>query len=105
MLKKESVLFRGRKEVSAFHYNPLYGMITIELEDGKEKISICDIEEALIKGKKRKELQLESVTVRKKKRGTGSERDFYYNIKLQFCNEFKILVRGNINIDNSHTAS
>ena len=104
MLKKERVLFRGRKEVSAFHYNPLYGMITIELEDGKEKICICDIKEALIKGKKRKELQLESVTVRKKKR-TGSERDFYYNIKLRFCNEFKILVRGNINIDNSHIAS
>ena len=104
MLKKERVLFRGRKEVSAFHYNPLYGMITIELEDGKEKICICDIKEALIKGKKMKELQLESVTVRKKKR-TDSERDFYYNIKLRFCNEFKILVRGNINIDNSHIAS
>ena len=104
MLKKESVLFRGRKEVSAFHYNPLYGMITIELEDGKEKICICDIKEALIKGKTRKELQLESVTVRKKKR-TDSERDFYYNIKLQFCNEFEILVRGNINIDNSHIVS
>lgn len=104
MLKKESVLFRGRREVSAFHYNPLYGMITIELEGGKEKIRICDIEEALIKGKKRRKLQLKSVTVRKKKR-TGSERDFYYNIKLRFCNEFKILVRGNINIDNSHIAS
>ena len=104
MLKKERVLFRGRKEVSAFHYNPLYGMITIELEDGKEKICICDIKEALIKGKKRRKLQLKSVTVRKKKR-TGSERDFYYNIKLQFCNEFEILVRGNINIDNSHIVS
>lgn len=104
MLKKESVLFLGRREVSAFHYNPLYGMITIELEGGKEKICICDIEEVFIKGKKRKELQLESIAVRKKKR-TGSERDFYYNIKLRFCNEFKILVRGNINIDNSHIAS
>ena len=104
MLKKESMLFRGRKKVSAFDYNPLYGMITIELEDGKEKICICDIEEVFIKGKKREELQLESITVRKKKR-TGSERDFYYNIKLQFCNEFKLLVRGNINIDNSYIAS
>ena len=103
-MKKERLLFRGRRKVSAFHYNPLYGMITIEFEDGKDKIFIFDIEESLIKGKKREELQLESITVRKKKR-TGSERDFYYNIKLQFCNEFKLLVRGNINIDNSYIAS
>ncbi len=104
-MKKERVLFRGRRKVSAFHYNPLYGMITIEFEDGKDKIFIFDIEESLIKGKKREELQLESITVRKKKRETSSGRDFYYNIKLQFCNAFKILVRGNISIGNGHLIS
>ena len=96
-MKKERVLLRSKRKVSAFDYNPLYGMITIEFEDGHDKIFIYDIEESFIKGKKREELQLESITVRKKRRGTSSERGFYYKIKLKFCNEFVILVRGNIN--------
>lgn len=72
MLRREKKIFQGKRKVAALNYNPLYGTLTIEL-------------------------QLESITVRKKKRGTGSEIDFYYNIKLQFCNAFIILVRGNIN--------
>lgn len=96
-MRREKKIFQGKRKVAALNYNPLYGTLTIEFQDGKDKIFISDMEESLIKGKKREELQLESITVRKKKRGTGSEIDFYYNIKLQFCNAFIILVRGNIN--------
>ena len=78
-MKKERVLLRSKRKVSAFDYNPLYGMITIEFEDGHDKIFIYDIEESFIKGKKREELQLESITVRKK----------------------RILVRGNINTNDN----
>lgn len=46
------MLLRSKRKVSAFDYNPLYGMITIEFEDGHDKIFIYDIEESFIKGKK-----------------------------------------------------
>ena len=100
-MRRKKKIFQGKRKVAVFCYNPLYGTLTIEFEDGKNKIFIYDIEESFIKGKKREELQLESITVRKKKRGTGNEIDFYYNIKLEFCNAFEILVRGNMNTDNN----
>ena len=82
-------------------YNPLSGIIVLEFDNEKNFLIIDNVESCLMLGKKSEELVLKSVVMRKQKksRELGDNIDFYYNIKMCFSNNYQILARGTVNIN------
>lgn len=90
---KEEIIKVNRK-VKLFQYDMWKGKLFFSL--GDEKICVTNIEDCFVIGTEKETLVLLSTFIRKKRRNNGEYMDFYYNIKLEFNGNFKILIRGEL---------